>query len=169
MSTVSMLRARDIMTREIVTLRPDTGIVDAIGVLLYHNISGAPVVDEASTLLGLLSELDCLRVLALGTYTEETHEAVRTVAEFMTGVPHTIPPDREIYAIAGDFLTRPIRRLPVVEDGRLVGQVSRRDVLRGIQRMTQAGQRLTSTTPQAVGLYLSITDTDPGVIATRNR
>jgi CBS domain-containing protein len=131
--------ARDIMATSLVTLRAEDSIFHAIRVLLTRKISGAPVVDDEGRMVGVLSELDCLRVLSSDEFYAGHQEEAGTVGHFMTGAFRTIPPDLDLYAIAHYFLTTPIRRLPVVEGDRLVGQVSRRDVLRGIQRM--AAQR----------------------------
>jgi CBS domain-containing protein len=68
-------------------------------------------------------------------------EEAGTVRDFMTPAGQTIPPELGIYAIAHYFLTTPIRRLPVVDNGRLVGQVSRRDVLRAIESMAKKRSR----------------------------
>lgn len=129
--------ARDIMVTSLVTLRPETSIFEAIRILLAKRISGAPVVDASGAMIGMLSELDCLRVLSSDEFYADQHEEGGTVKNFMTGAGKTIPPDIGIYAIAHYFLTTPIRRLPVIDNGRLIGQVSRRDVLRGIQRMVR--------------------------------
>jgi CBS domain-containing protein len=131
------LTARDIMATSLVTLRPQDSVFHAIRVLLGKRISGAPVVDENGAMIGILSELDCLRVLSSDEFYAGHQEESGTVKHFMTGAGLTIPPDLDLYAIAHYFLTTPVRRLPVIENGRLVGQVSRRDVLRGIQRMVR--------------------------------
>lgn len=127
--------ARDIMATALVTFRADDGIVGAIRILLAKRISGAPVVDANGRMVGVLSELDCLRVLSSDEFYAGQQEEGGTVGHFMTGAGRTIPPEMDLYAIAHYFLTTAIRRLPVVEDGRLIGQVSRRDVLRGIESM----------------------------------
>jgi CBS domain-containing protein len=133
--------AGEIMNRKLVTLSPETPIFDAIAALLRHNISGAPVVGADGELLGLLSEYDCLRVLASGEFYEHGYYAAGTVADLMTQVSHSISPDLDLYGIAHAFITLRVRRLPVIEDGRLVGQVSRRDVLRAVEgmRLQRAG------------------------------
>jgi CBS domain-containing protein len=109
-------------------------------ILLAKRISGAPVIDDAGVLIGVLSELDCLRLLSSDEFYADHQEEAATVKHFMTGAGRTIPPDLGIYAIAHYFLTTPIRRLPVVEEGRLLGQVSRRDVLGGIEAMARHRQ-----------------------------
>ena len=118
------------MTRRLVTLRPDMRVVEAAGILLKHSISGAAVVGEEGNLLGLLSEYDCLRAVAAGEYDFDRHDVVVTVEELMTTPTHTIPPEMDLFAIAHEFVNRRFRRFPVVEAGHLIGQVSRRDVLR---------------------------------------
>ena len=130
-----VLTAKEIMATSLITLSPEMSIFKAIRVLVGHEISGAPVVDSEGAMVGVLSELDCLRMLSSDEFYAGQQEEAGTVKHFMTGAGQSIPPHLGIYAVAHYFLTQPIRRLPVVEDGRLVGQVSRRDALRGIEVM----------------------------------
>ena len=132
-----VLTARDIMTRSLITLSPEMSVFKAIRILVGRGISGAPVVDENGSMIGVLSELDCLRMLSSDEFYADRQEEAGTVKHFMTGAGRTISPDMGIYAVAHYFLTLPIRRLPVIDDGRLVGQVSRRDVLVGIETMAK--------------------------------
>ncbi|MCP3986314.1 MAG: CBS domain-containing protein [bacterium] len=122
--------AREMMTRKLVTLRPDLPAVDAATVLLKHGISGAPVVDEDGHLLGLLSEYDCLRAVASADYEMDSHDSIEFVGELMSTDCVTIGPEMGLFAIAHEFVVRRMRRFPVIEDGKLIGQVSRRDALR---------------------------------------
>lgn len=133
-----ILTARDLMATSLVTFRRDQTILEAIAILTKKKISGGPVVDDEGHLVGVLSERDCLRLLASDEfYHDEEEEEGARVGQFMTTECLTIPPDLGIYAVSHYFLTKPIRRLPVVENGRLVGQVSRRDVLRGMEEMSR--------------------------------
>ena len=118
------------MTRRLVTVRPEMRAVEAADTLLKHNISGAPVVDHDENLLGLLSEYDFDR-----------HDAVVTVEELTTTTVHTIPPEMDLFAIAHEFVNLRFRRFPVVEEGRLIGQVSRRDALRAAYELRQEALR----------------------------
>jgi len=128
-----LLKARDIMTRKLVTLSPDTGIYDAIERLVGNRISGAPVVDRG-LLVGILSEKDCLNVL-LHLAVHELPNFKR-VSDYMTRDVHTVDEDLDILSVGTLFVTHPFRRLPVVDRrGLLVGQISRRDVLAAIPRM----------------------------------
>lgn len=132
-----ILTARDLMTTSLITFRPEQTVLQAIAVLTKNGISGGPVVDALGQMVGILSELDCLRMLASDEFYQEEQEEGALVGQFMTRDYQTIPADLGIYAISHYFLTRPIRRLPVLERGRLVGQVSRRDVLRGMEEMSK--------------------------------
>ena len=123
------------MATSLVTLDPKMSIFDAMRLLMAKRISGAPVVDSHNDLIGVLSELDCLRVLSSDAFYADEQEESGSVRNFMTGPDRSISPELGIYAISHYFLTTSVRRLPVVEDGCLVGQVSRRDVLRGIASM----------------------------------
>ena len=122
--------AREMMTRKLVTLRPEQPAVEAAALLLKHGISGAPVVDEEGRLLGLLSEYDCLRAVASADYEMDSHDAIEFVGDLMSKDCVTVSPEMELFAIAHKFVTRRMRRFPVIEDGKLIGQVSRRDALK---------------------------------------
>jgi len=132
-----ILTARDLMTTSLLLFRPEQTLLEAIELLIKRRVSGAPVVDEEGRIIGTLSELDCLRMLASDEFYLQQQEEGARVRQFMTTGGRTIPPDPGIYAISHYFLTNPIRRLPVVEREKLIGQVSRRDVLRGMEEMSQ--------------------------------
>lgn len=121
---------RDFMVTRLYTLSPDVHILDAVDMLVDRSISGAPVT-EGGRLVGVLSEKDCLRLLSVGANADVP---TGTVGDYMVREVHTIPPTMDIYYAAGLFLKNPYRRFPVVEDGVLIGQISRRDVLRAIQK-----------------------------------
>lgn len=127
---------RDIMAKDLVVFKPDQKIYDAIDVLVKSEISGAPVVDEDGQLIGIISQKDCLRILANGVF---HNNPAGLVEQYMTEAVMTIDPDMDIFTVANLFLNNVYRRLPVVEDGQVVGQVSRRDVLRAIQQMANRG------------------------------
>ena len=120
----------DHMDTSVATLSPETDIMDAIGFLLKKHVTGAPVVDKAGLLIGILTEKDCLRLAAAGIDGEVPRGSV---ADFMTPNPETIPPSMDVYFVAGMFLKRPFRRFPVVENGKLVGAITRFDILRVIR------------------------------------
>jgi CBS domain-containing protein len=119
--------ARDFMVRKLITLRPEMDVFDAVQMLLKHRISGAPVVEPDGQYLGVFSEKCSMHVLLDAAYEQLPSNQVRA---FMDRDALTIAPDAQLLSIAQVFLLTSYRRLPVLEQGRLVGQVSRRDVLR---------------------------------------
>ena len=132
MNRPSIPTVREIMTRSVVTLRPEMTALDAAGILLQHAISGAPVLDPEGRLLGLLSEFDCLRAVATADYEMDARDTAETVAELMTRECHTVPPDLDLFGLAHEFVRLRVRRFPVLDAGRLLGLVSRRDALRAV-------------------------------------
>lgn len=131
------VKVRDYMTQGLITFRPETELFEAIRQLLKHPISGAPVVDDHGNLVGLLSEIDCLKSILSGSYYD--YESLGgTVAEYMTLDVDTVEPDADILTVSERFISERRRRFPVVENGRLVGQISRKDVLRAIKDFTSA-------------------------------
>jgi CBS domain-containing protein len=113
------------------TLNPETQILDAVDFLLEKHVTGAPVVDGQNRVVGILSEKDCLNLLAAGS---DADVPQGNVADFMTTEVLTIPPGMNVYFCAGLFMNTPIRRFPVVDDGKLVGAITRFDILRAIQK-----------------------------------
>ena len=124
--------ARDYMSATLVTFTPDMDILQAINQLIEKRISGAPVVDKQGNLIGVLSEKDCLRVALQASY---HGELAGTVAEYMHGEVKTVDAEASIADVAAMFLKDDYRRYPVIRDNRLVGQISRRDVLRALEAL----------------------------------
>ena len=124
---------RNYMTTRLVTLSKDMDVYFAIGLLLKNEISGAPVIDDDNNLVGILSEKDCLRIFANDSFYDMPGGPV---SRFMTDVVLTVTPSTDLFAVAGKFLKHNFRRMPVVEGKNLVGQISRRDVLRAIHDET---------------------------------
>ncbi len=128
MSVKSAL-VRNYMARDLISFYPETDVLDAIHELVAHRIAGAPVVDHHGELVGMLSELDCIRVaLDAGYYGQRGGP----VSEYMTTDVKTVDAETNIVDLADRFRQSKFRRFPVVKDGRLVGQISRRDVLRAL-------------------------------------
>lgn len=124
---MSQLTARDFMIKKLVTLRPSMDVIEAVQMLLKNRISGAPVVEPDGTFLGVFSEKCAMHVILDAAYEQLPSNEVRA---FMDADAKTIFPDTHLLSVAQLFLLTPYRRLPVLEDGKLVGQVSRRDVLK---------------------------------------
>lgn len=123
------------MATDLIVLRPDQTIQETVATLLKHRISGAPVVSSGSQLIGVLSELDCMRVMASSAFDGEPPNGQRKVGELMSTTVTTIEPTTDLYAIVHMFFDRRVRRLPVLVGSQLVGQVSRRDVLRAMSTL----------------------------------
>lgn len=130
--TPAVPTACDIMTRALIVLTPQMPILDAARLLLRHGVSGAPVLDDDGRLVGICSEFDCLRVLSTGAFYSDDHGSEGVVAHFMSTEFHAVEPHQDVYALAQFFLSHGVRRLPVLQGGRLIGQLSRRDVLRAM-------------------------------------
>jgi CBS domain-containing protein len=130
-----MLRSvelKDYMLRDPVKIKPDEDIFEAIHKILVHKVSGLCVVDERQQLLGVLSEMDCLRAILGSVYNESPHAG--KVSEHMTKDVITVGVHDSIVDVASDMLKHKHRRRPVVEDdGRLLGQVSVRQLLRAVK------------------------------------
>ena len=125
---------KDYMARSLVTFRPDTDVLDAVHELVVNRIAGAPVVDAEGNLLGMLSELDCMTVALNAGY--HGHWG-GPVSEFMSADTKTVDAEMNIIDLAQLFIDKQFRRFPVVDGNRLVGQISRRDVLRALEFLSR--------------------------------
>lgn len=127
--------ASDVMTTRLITLSPETSLETAMRTLVNNQISGAPVVDANGKLVGIFSEMDCLRSIVGGDFYNEGEVDQHRVDRYMSEPKHTVTPGTDIYRIAQLFIDYSIRRLPVVDGDELVGQISRRDVLRAVAEL----------------------------------
>ena len=119
----------DYMTRTLIQFAPDENIHAAAKSLLEKRISGAPVVDEAGELVGVLSKKDCLQEVYNASYHKDWGGRVD---EYMSREVRTIESGTDIIAVADLFVESSFRRFPVMENGRMVGQISRQDILRAL-------------------------------------
>lgn len=120
------LKVKDYMTAKLVTFTPDMNVVEAMTQILAHSISGAPVVDGNGKLVGILSEVDLMSVVIQDSY---YNEPLGIVADYMQTAVDTVDGNLDIYTLAERFIREHRRRYPVVHEGELIGQISRRDVL----------------------------------------
>ena len=132
------VKVRDYMVTRLVTFEEKTNVLEAMTTLLEQRISGAPVVDADGQMVGILSEVDLMQVVVQDSYYDE---AQGIVADYMRPEVDTISAEMDIYTLAEKFIKEHRRRYPVVEEGRLVGQISRRDVLRAAKDFTAKEKR----------------------------
>ena len=143
------MRAHQIMTRKVISVKPDTSIADAANTMLQQHISGLPVVGEAGNLVGIISEGDFIRRAEIGTQrkrgrwlkflvgpgraaTDFVHEQGRKVDEIMTAHPLTVPEDTTLEEIVTVMEKNHVKRLPVMRGDQMVGIVTRANLLQAV-------------------------------------
>jgi CBS domain-containing protein len=145
-----MLRAKDIMKKELLTVSPETRVTDAAKILLEKHINGLPVVDDEGRLVGIICQSDLVAqqmrmpvpsvfnlldgLIPIGlpaTFEKEVKKiAAIKVSEAMSTKPVTVTPETGLEEIATLMVSRNFHSLPVLEEGRLVGIIGKEDVLR---------------------------------------
>jgi CBS domain-containing protein len=148
------MRAHQIMTRKVISVKPDTSIADAANIMLQQHISGLPVVNETGKLVGIISEGDFIRRAEIGTQrkrgpwltflvgpgraaTDYVHEQGRNVGEIMTSDPLTVTEDATLEAIVEVMEKNHVKRLPVLRGEQLVGIVTRVNLLRAVANLAR--------------------------------
>jgi CBS domain-containing protein len=126
----------DFMDKTFVTFSPDMDVHKAIDILLEKRLTGAAVVNEKKRVVGILSEKDCLRTIVHDAYSNLPGGQVK---DFMTSPVLHVSPEMDIFTVASVFLKQAFRRLLVIQHGELVGQITRRDLLRVIQKLRKKG------------------------------
>lgn len=133
MATLDSVQVKDYMNAQPLTFRPDMEVMAAINQLVKHGLSGAPVVDADGRLVGMLSEKDCMQV---GLIAAQDTCVAGPVSQLMSTQLTTVTPDTNLTQMATMFIGRSFRRYPVVDgNGKLVGLISRSDVLRAISSL----------------------------------
>jgi predicted transcriptional regulator len=123
----------DYMTKNLITFKQDTEISEVIATLLEKRITGAPVLNDKNEVVGLIDDKDCLNILFGSAYYNHP-VGKETVSSYMSNVMKSISIHEDIIGVANTFLHTPYKRLLVMDDdGKLVGQISRRDILRAIK------------------------------------
>ena len=157
--------AGDVMTREVISVAPDASAMQAGTLMLKHQISGLPVVDSSGILLGIISEGDFLRRAELGTQRrrarwlefligpgrlarEYVHACGRKATEIMTPNPYTVSEATPLREVVQLMERHQIKRVPVVCRRRLVGIVSRADLLRSLARLAPAAETVATNDPE---------------------
>ena len=122
------------MATNLITFKPDDEIGAVISKLNEHQISGAPVLNERKELIGIISEQDCLRVVIDSVYHNQP-VSKHLVKEYMQKDIISVSYDSDVVDVANKFLKHKFGRFPVVKDGILKGQVSKRDILRAAMKI----------------------------------
>ena len=128
---------KEFMAKQLITFQSDTPIEAAMESFLENKISGAPVLDNQGKLVGVLSEKDCMRTLFESSYYNNLGGFVR---EYMSTDLKTINIHDTLSNVADEFIKSRFRRFPVMEGDKLVGQISRRDILRAIVKLSNEEQ-----------------------------
>lgn len=125
----------DYMTTNLITFTPDQSIHEVIATLTKHRISGGPVVNNKKELIGIISETDCIKHIAESKYYNMPMDNDHTVEKEMAHNVDTIDKNMNIFDAADKFITSGRRRFPIVENGRLIGQISQKDILKAALKM----------------------------------
>lgn len=127
----------DYMSKKLITFKPEQHMDEVVNSLLKNRISGAPVVNDEGELIGVISEGDCMKEVVRGKY-NNMPTLSGTVADHMSTNVISTSPETNIFDMANKFLELRIRRFPVVDLGKLVGQISQKDVMRAVHSMKSA-------------------------------
>lgn len=128
-ATTVALKVRDYMTTSLITFTPDQSVQEVVEALIKNKISGGPVVNTKQELVGIISEGDCLKQLSESRYYNMPLEHDNVEKRMATDV-ETIDGNMDVFDAANKFLNSKRRRFPIVENGKLVGQISQKDILK---------------------------------------
>lgn len=123
------LKVSDYMTRNLVTFKSNQSIEEVVNAIIKHRISGGPVVNDKNELIGLISETDCIKQVSESQYYNMPMND-NTVENYMVKDVDTIDGNMNIFDAAKMFLDSHRRRFPIVQNGKLVGQISQKDILK---------------------------------------
>jgi len=125
----------DYMTTKLITFRPEQSVEEVIETLIKNRISGGPVVNEKNELVGIISEGDCIKHISESKYYNMPMDNNHTVEKNMVSSVETIDKNMNIFDAASKFISSKRRRFPIVDNGKLIGQISQKDVLKAALNM----------------------------------
>ena len=128
------IKVSDYMSTKLITFKPEQCVLEVMNVLIKKKISGAPVVNENNELVGIISEGDCMKQISQSRYYNQPLEDVK-VEEHMAREVETIDGEMNVFDAADKFLNSRRRRFPIVKDGKLVGLISQKDVLKAALKL----------------------------------
>jgi CBS domain-containing protein len=131
-----MLNAKDVMTRDVICISPETTLKDTVKVLVDNKVSGMPVCDSQGAVVGVISERDILNFIFSGNVDNTT------VREAMSTNVLSFPSDTPIDKISLAMGEKQIRRVPIIDSGKLVGIISRRSILRTVLNLPKGQHHL---------------------------
>ncbi len=123
------IKVSDYMSTNLVTFRPEQSVMEVMNTLIRKKISGGPVVNDKKELVGIISEGDCIKQIKSSRYYNQPLENAKVEDHMVTNV-ETIDGNMNVFDAADRFLESKRRRFPIVENGKLVGQISQKDVLK---------------------------------------
>jgi len=123
------IKVSDYMTTKLITFRPDQPVIEAMGILIKNKISGGPVVNKDNELVGIISEVDCIKQISESKYYNQPLSN-GTIEEHMSTNVQTIDGGMNVFDASDLFVKTRFRRFPILVDGKLVGQISVSDVLK---------------------------------------
>ena len=128
------LRVSDYMTKDLITFKSEQSVEEVIETLIKNKISGGPVVNENNELVGIISEGDCLKQISESRYYNMPMEN-NAVEKHMVKDVETIDGNMNVFDAANKFLDSKRRRFPIVENGKLIGQISQKDILKAAMQL----------------------------------
>ncbi len=129
-----LITVRQYMTTNLITFRPDQSVEEVIDALIKNKISGGPVVNDNNELIGIISEGDCIKQVSDSRYYNMPLSDC-SVKEHMVKNVETIDGNMNVFDAANKFLESKRRRFPIVENGKLVGQISQKDILKAALKL----------------------------------
>jgi CBS domain-containing protein len=129
-----LFKVSDFMTKDLITFKANQTVEEVINTLIKHKISGGPVVNDKNELIGIISEGDCIKQISESRY-HNMPVSDDSIERYMAKDIETIDGNLNVFDAAKQFLDSKRRRFPIVEDGKLIGQISQKDILKAALKL----------------------------------
>lgn len=133
-SKSEQINVSDYMTKNLIVFKPKQSVLEVMNQLIKNRISGGPVVNDKHELIGIISEGDCIKQITESRYYNQPLENINVEKHMIKNV-ETINGDMNIFDAAEKFLSSKRRRFPIIEEGKLIGQISQKDILKAALKL----------------------------------